>query len=132
MGVQPYTPPGYNQPPIQQIQLQQNPQTYMNQPMYPQNTHVIVMGGNGGLPDPNFPLKKIPEIMPFPQPITCVYCNNNGMTIVTREVSTSGCIFICLLLCIFWPLFWVPLMCNSSYRHIHTCQTCMNVVSYEI
>ena len=127
-----YYPPGQSMPPA----------NVMNQPMQPMmpmqmhNPNVIMVSNNGVILSTGmegaFPQKQIPDHVPMPQTITCVHCAAKVSTIVNKEFTATGWC-ICLVIClIFWPCFWIAFLIDSSYRNIHTCPNCRQVVSYSL
>ena len=123
-----YNQPGYNQPFNYQNNNERNP--IMSNPVLPPSFDGN--NNNGTLMDDKFPRKKIPDYIQFNQNVTCMNCNSQVGTIVTRNLRTSACVFACCICFICFPLFWVPFVLDNSYENVHTCPSCMTVLSYEL
>ena len=44
--------------------------------------------------------------------VLCPYCKQQVRTKIIEKVGTCAIIVIVIICFIFWPLFWIPLLCN--------------------
>mmetsp|Transcript_19325 Transcript_19325/g.36482 ORF Transcript_19325/g.36482 Transcript_19325/m.36482 type:complete len:179 (-) Transcript_19325:137-673(-) len=54
----------------------------------------------------------------------CMHCGRNGRTRVTTSPNWVTWCLVGLLLFLFWPLFFLPLVMNSTRRSVHRCNMC--------
>ncbi len=74
----------------------------------------------------------IPTTTALPVVTACPYCHQQVTTMVDRQLSSLGWILIILLYIFFFPLSWVPLCYDYSYRHIHACPNCRAIMSTHV
>ena len=65
-----------------------------------------------------------------PRPLQpCMHCGRNGRTRVTTAPNWVTWCLVGLLLFLFWPLFFLPLVMNSTRKSIHYCNMCNEEVA---
>lgn len=56
--------------------------------------------------------------------ITCPHCRREGKTRTRPVISVCTWIAFIVLLLLFWPLCWLPFICNDCQDTSHRCQHC--------
>mmetsp|Transcript_6670 Transcript_6670/g.7608 ORF Transcript_6670/g.7608 Transcript_6670/m.7608 type:complete len:164 (-) Transcript_6670:65-556(-) len=110
---------------IQQQQQQSHPQ-YQSVPMenkqafLPRTTTTTIFSGGNNL----FIRSRYPVTLSI-----CPLCQKHRSRTQTRTYPTCSTWFwVILLTVVFFPLFWIPLCCDSCKRTDHTCKNCGNII----
>lgn len=97
--------PGYPQGPVSMPYVQQAPNVVVV--TAPQSMSVFTQGAT------------------LPVPATCPNCRQQVMTNVHYEMGTCAWIWVCILFWfIFWPLAWLPCVCDDCKDVYHKCPRC--------
>ncbi|KAJ3251239.1 hypothetical protein HK103_002568 [Boothiomyces macroporosus] len=117
--------PTYPQQPTGQVP-QQPPQYVLAQPSAPQQAYQPQQNTPvSQAPGPQAPMMVVnTTFSEFPQPITCMNCKQQGMSVTDKSNGAAVWIAACATCLLFWPCVWVPFVIDTCKDTNHRCANC--------
>ncbi|KAJ3251238.1 hypothetical protein HK103_002567 [Boothiomyces macroporosus] len=95
-------------------------QTYQPQVYQPQQSAPITQ-----VPGPQAPMTVMNTVFSeYSQPITCMNCKQQGMSIVEKTNGAATWIAACATCLLCWPCAWVPFVIDTCKDTNHRCANC--------